>query len=201
MAESETFAFVFLVAGRTTMSFRSALKKPGAARGVAFNRTIRTLTRSRYTHCALGLPPYVIDSSFDGSEVYDFEGWLAGRPDLAGWFAVPTHRWPDRPWDFVTGTQKRNFLVYETRRLLCWASRGIVYCDDCVDLVRRGLSGCGVKLPRSVASPAAIWKHFNGRGLEFNTCDDRAVSGVAGEDYASDRRTDSRDSRQRTAST
>lgn len=176
--------FVFFVEGRTDFSFRLIRRRPQAIRTALFSNVARFLTGSSITHCAIGLPPYTLDSNFDGSNVYDFEQWLNAQTRMCGWFAVKADKWPDYPWGLVTGNQRRSTVLYEARRLTHWATRGIVPCEDCVALVKRGLSACGVDLPRNIVSAAAMWKWFNARGHRFNPCDHRTVSGLAPENGA-----------------
>ena len=173
-------AFIFFVEGRVDLSLRAARRQPKLLREIVANRIISTLTRSPITHCALGIPPYVVEATYGGSRVYDFGQWIEGQSRLCGWFAIKAKDWPPNVWEFVKGDRRLNLVLYEGLSLIHWLSRGIVPCDDCVAVVRRGLAGCGIDLPRKVVSAAGLWEYLHGRGYIFNPCDHRPVSGVVG---------------------
>lgn len=135
---------------------RVAHRRPDIVAAWAKTATIRMLTGSRVTHCAVSVGGVVLEPCYTGTAFWITAQYVDSRPGLVAACRVPLTRSPDLD---AWATPHRRSVV---RAFMRWATCGFVRGDDCVSTVRAVLAAGGFPSPEWAVTPLEFFNYLKG---------------------------------------
>lgn len=122
-------------------------------------RTMKALTREKFSHCAIGVGCVVLDKQMSGPTYWPLSRYLQKYPTLDHAYVIPS----TTPIDL--NSISPGGPIRPLRTLIKLVSNGRFASDDCVCLVRRVLDEAGIPVPRTCTTPGRLDRWLSQRAF------------------------------------